>query len=244
MSCCNEKIKDSDLIDLSFVEDPCTFNDVIRNFLDVQDVQADASVCCDLKRFIVRFEELSDDRVLYTFEDTEKRTVDFVVSRKINSEQSAEDLFKQLTAINSIVRSERIQTEIKRVCIGDGLNEYRYTENVSGYRLIQKNNPLSLLASLSFNTVEKENHPDIPETVVYRYLETRDGLILKPIVTVLLAMEFKAVKVETFGHLDKTTKFTFIKKIDEHVDLQLDFTHVSSFDREHIDVLNEYKVIC
>lgn len=248
MSCCNEKIKDSDLIDLSFITDSCQFNDLTRNTLDVLNVDVSSSACCSLERFVVRFEELSNDRVMFTYEDTEKGTVDFVETVKVNPEQSVESLFKQLTDVNALIRAKVLKAQLE-ICT-DHLAPLDHTtrlmEHSEGYIIVRLKPTLGTELDLKFETVKYDLEPSYMTGDDFD-LQVMSRIPAGPLSTLMGTIRllgFNAVGVEAFGSRNRSLKVHFAKTINEHVLLQLTVTVVNRSDQNLINTFKDYTVSC
>lgn len=248
MSCCNEKIKDSDLIDLSFVTDSCRFNDLTRNTLDVLNVSVANSACCSLERFVVRFEELSNDRVMFTYEDTEKGTVDFVEAVKAIPEQSVESLFKQLTEVNALIRAKLLKAQLE-ICTDHLIQADRVTrlvEHSEGYRIVRLKPTLGTELDLKFETIKHDLDPSYMSENDFQ-LQVISRLPTGPLSTlmgVIRTLGFNAVGVEVFGSRNRSLKIHFVKAINDHALLQLTVTVVNRSDQNLINTFKDYTVSC
>lgn len=189
MSCCNSKVKVSDLIDLSFIDDFCKFNEQTKKFVELNRKSSDLVDCCNSDRYVVRFERLKNLKVMLTFEDTETGNVDFIETELVNESESIETLFKRLVRVNEITHDESLDLAFRNFKVGLVQTPevpIRLQESKLAKVIYRSSIRHSTVAAIKFTVdLDTEDLPVLSRREYNRFIRTLDVPRFLPILTIL-----------------------------------------------------------
>lgn len=243
MSCCNSKVKVSDLVDLSFIDDFCDFNEQTKEFLELAKKNSCEVSCCNKDKYVIRFQKLNDLKVLFTFEDKESGTVDFIDATLINNSDSVESLFKRLVQVNQIKQDSTLAMNLIGYLLSKP-NNIKLDKNNKGFNIVEISDYPKVILGLEFETITKESADPILSKVEYRsFTNDLTDLGLQGIFNVLnKELKFMPTKIEKFGTNDESFNVTMTVNLDELTNLNLKVFYLNQIDKdlsEHLDLFTK-----
>lgn len=249
MSCCNEKLKDSDLVDISHIDDLCMFNSNVNAFLDLTRNKGNIIDCCKTSRFLIRYEEMPNNKFLLTFEDSVLKFVDFIELEKHDKDETIDSSFKRLIRVIDIKEDSRIQEQLGRV-VADltwaTSSKLRFRKKVNGSSIFELKDGIHLVMDLTYKDQPlREDVTYITNIERVTFLSSINSLPMVNLFNMLQnRLGFKIENIEKYGTNEESFNVSMHMPLNEFSELNLMFNFVSEIDRALSAKVPQVEIAC
>lgn len=236
MSCCNMRLKTSDLIDLNDIQDFCKFNEQTETFLNLNNKDNGFVDCCNPNKYIIRYELLNDLKVILTFEDTETGNVHFIETELANEDESIEVLFKRLIQVNEIIQDERLDVNFRtlKLALGEDYPSPVRLQDSNMSRVIYTTKEQHVTLFTFNYKVESVDEQDLQSLskIEYNNFIKEIGKVetLNILRTLTKDLRFAPYEMYFEGTTDKSFTIRMFKNLNDNFRLLLDIHYVNSSD--------------